>query len=367
MKDVIGMVNQRTPLYDEHVKLGGKIIDFHGWDMPLQYTRILEEHMAVRKAVGIFDVSHMGDIIVQGKDAVKFLEHMFPTRISILRPGEATYTAFLNEDGKIIDDTIVYRLGEDKFFFVPNASMIDIIFNWTISNKEDFDVDIINISQDIACIAVQGPKSPEVLRGLGLEFPEPFKFIEEKGNYGVNSITSNNSIIVSGTGYTGETGVELLVPSENASGIWEKVMKIVSGMSGLPCGLGARDTLRMEKGMLLSGTDFSQDRNPYECSISFIINNDSEYIGKKSLENRGDYVFRGFRLEGKSIPRAGSEVILNGEKIGVITSGTLSPILDSAIALGFVMRSRFKSGPSVQISVRGRLFDATMGKPKIVP
>lgn len=361
------MENRKTPLYDEHVKLGAKIIDFHGWDMPLQYTRILEEHMAVRKNVGIFDVSHMGDIIVEGKDSEKFLDSLFPTKISDLKEGEATYTAFLNDNGTIIDDTIVYRLGKDKFFFVPNASTIEIIFDWATKHKGDFDVEITNISQDICCIAVQGPKSPEIIDKMNLDFPEPFRFTERTGPYSTNKITGNNSIIISGTGYTGETGVELLVSSSDAAAVWSEVLKLISEYSGLPCGLGARDTLRMEKGMLLSGTDFNGDRNPYECSISFIVNNEGDYVGKKAIEDKGEYRFRGFKLEGKSIPRAGSEVYLDEEKIGVITSGTLSPVLDCSIALGFVQKKHIKSGPSVKISIRGRLVDATMGRPKIVP
>ncbi len=361
------MENKRTALYDEHVKLGAKIIDFHGWDMPLQYTRILEEHMAVRNNVGIFDVSHMGDIIVEGKEASAFLDHMFPTRISSLKIGEATYTAFLDQKGKIIDDTIVYRIGENKFFFVPNASMIDIIHNWVLENKGKFEVEITNVSDDISCIAVQGPRSEEVIDELGLKFPDPFKFIEIKGDYNTNKITGNNSVIVSGTGYTGEKGVELLVPSTNAPKMWERVIELIGKKSGLPCGLGARDTLRMEKGMLLSGTDFSKDRNPYECSISFIVNNDFEFIGKKAIENKGEEVFRGFKLNGKLIPRAGSEVFLNGNKIGTITSGTLSPMLDTAIALGYVKREFMKPGLEVDISIRGKMEKGTVGKPKIVP
>lgn len=361
------MEKRRTPLYDEHVKLGAKIIDFHGWDMPLQYTRILEEHMAVRNAVGIFDVSHMGDIVVEGKDSERFLDSIFPTKVSNLKEGEATYTAFLNDNGTIIDDTIVYRLGKEKFFFVPNASTIEIIYDWVGRHKAGFDVNITNYSPDVCCIAVQGPKSPDVVKKLGFDFPEIFHFVEKKGDYSTNKLTGNKSLIVSGTGYTGEIGVELLVPSEDGPRVWGKVMDIISEYSGLPCGLGARDTLRMEKGMLLSGTDFNNDRNPYECSISFIVNNDGEYIGKKAIEGKGNYRFRGFTLDGKLIPRAGSEVYLDDEKIGVITSGTLSPVLGSAIALGFVKRKYMKAGPSVKISIRDRKVDATMGRPKIVP
>ena len=361
------MVNKRTPLYEEHVKLNGKIIDFHGWDMPLQYTKILEEHMAVRKNVGIFDVSHMGDIIVEGKDSRGFLDRMFPTRISDLAPGEATYTAFLNEDGKIIDDTIVYCLEKDKFFLVPNASMIDIIYKWILKNKKDYSVNIKNISSDIACIAVQGPRSIEVIKEMGLEFPGNFKFKVFNGKYSNNKITGRNELIISGTGYTGETGVELIISANDAINVWKKLIEVTGKYSGLPCGLGSRDTLRMEKGMLLSGVDFNYDRDPYECSISFIVNNDSNFIGKDHISSNSKYIFRGFKLNGKSIPRAGSEILLNDRKIGVVTSGTISPVLDAPIALGFVNREDSKSGTHVSISVRGMLIDATMGRPKLLP
>lgn len=361
------MVNNRTPLYEEHVKLNGKIIDFHGWDMPLQYTKILEEHMSVRKNVGIFDVSHMGDIIIEGKDSSVFLDYMFPTKISNLAPGEATYTAFLNEDGKIIDDTIVYRLENEQFFVVPNASMIDVIYNWMLKNKKNYSVNIRNISSDIACIAVQGPRSIEVIEEMGIDFPGNFKFKSFNGTYSKNMITGKNDIIVSGTGYTGETGVELIISAKDAVNIWRKLIEIITKYSGLPCGLGSRDTLRMEKGMLLSGVDFNYDRDPYECSISFIVNNDSNFIGKDHISSNSKYIFRGFKLNGKSIPRAGSEILLNDRKIGIITSGTISPVLNTPIALGFVKREDSKSGTHVSISVRGMLIDATMGRPKLVP
>ena len=315
-----------------------------------------------RNAYGRQIDSFMSDIEIEGIGMYKAVFIRAPV---ISNPGKCEVLSSYN--GKIIDDTIVYRLEDNKFFFVPNASMIDIIFKWVSDHKEGFNMKLINISSEIACIAVQGPRSPEVVKALGLKFQEPFKFSEEIGNYSRNAITGNNSIIVSGTGYTGETGVELLIPSKDASRIWRDIMNILSNLSGLPCGLGARDTLRMEKGMLLSGTDFNLDRNPYECSVSFIVNNDSDYIGKEAIQDKGDYIFRGFKLSGKSIPRAGSEVLLNGESIGVITSGTLSPVLDSAIALGFVKRTHIKSGPVVQISTRDSLFEAAMGRPKLVP
>lgn len=360
--------NKRTPLYEEHVRLNAKIIDFHGWDMPLQYTKILDEHMSVRKHVGIFDVSHMGDIIVEGKDAASFLDRMFPTKISQLNDGEAVYTAFLNTDGNIIDDTIVYRVSKDKFFFVPNASMIDIIYNWVKKNSSGYDVTITNVSDDIACIAVQGPDSDKVMNDLGITYPGQFKFSQEDNKLASNSnrITNTKKLIISGTGYTGENGIEILCSSLDAVNVWKSLIQSIGKYEGLPCGLGSRDTLRMEKGMLLSGTDFHGDRNPHECAISFIVNNDGDFIGKTSL-TRGKQIFRGFILEGKIIPRSGNQIFIDGRNVGTVTSGTLSPILDRSIALGFIEREFSKPGTKVVIKIRDRDVQAEVSRPKMVP
>ena len=362
--------NKRTPLYEEHVKLNAKIIDFHGWDMPLQYTKIMDEHMAVRKHAGIFDVSHMGDVVVHGKDAEKFLDHMFPTKISDLENGHAVYTAFLNENGNIIDDTIVYRISNDKFFFVPNASMIDTIVSWVKKNSSGYSVNISDYSSDIACIALQGPDSIKVMASLGIKDPGSFRFEEMdsgKLKFSENKITGRKSAIISGTGYTGEHGIEILCSSKDAASVWETVLKEVKAVGGLPCGLGARDTLRMEKGMLLSGTDFHGDRNPHECAITFILTNDGEFIGKEGLSNPVREVFRGFITDSKIIPRAGNAVMSGENHVGNITSGTLSPVLDRAIALGFIDRKFAKPGSSVMIKVRDRDLNAMVSRPKMVP
>ncbi|HLH85639.1 MAG TPA: glycine cleavage system aminomethyltransferase GcvT [Thermoplasmataceae archaeon] len=360
---------RRTPLYNEHVKLGAKMIDFHGWEMPLQYGRILDEHMAVRTKVGIFDVSHMGDIIVEGSDALPFLLRVLPTDVSKLKSGEAAYTAFLNYDGNIIDDTIIYRLSEDRFFFVPNASMIDTIYKWISSHSHGFNVKLRNVSDDIACIAVQGPQSRRVLERLGFIFPESFKF-SYSNDYGKskNAITDDNSCIVSGTGYTGEQGVELILGNKEAVNLWRSLLGEISDIGGLPCGLGARDTLRMEKGMLLSGTDFNGDRNPYECSISFIVNNDHDFIGKNKLNNKQSReIFRGLILQGKLIPRHGYDIVSEGKKVGTVTSGTMSPIIGSPIALGFINRDYSKPGTEVGVNIRDNIVPARVSKPKMVP
>ncbi|OWP57032.1 MAG: glycine cleavage system protein T [Thermoplasmatales archaeon B_DKE] len=360
---------RRTCLYEEHIKLGGKMVDFHGWEMPLQYSRILEEHMAVRKAFGIFDVSHMGDIVIEGNDSIKFVDYLFPTKVSKLVVGQSLYTAFLTEDGIIIDDTIIYRLSENKFFFVPNAGTIELIYKWVMDHSTGFNVKISNVSYDIGSIAVQGPKAVLVLKEMKYSSPEQFKFSYEKSDH-VNKITGEKNIIVSGTGYTGENGVEIIGSNEDIVNIWQRLAKLLPRYSGLPCGLGSRDTLRMEKGMLLSGVDFYMNRDPFECSISFIVDTDHEFIGKEKLMKRkltDKEIFRGFILGDKSIPRAGFPVELNGKTIGKITSGTLSPILDKGIGLGFIDKQQLKPGMACEIKIREANHGATVSKPKIVP
>lgn len=359
----------KTALYENHVKLGARIVDFHGWEMPLEYGSILNEHMSVRKHVGMFDVSHMGDIKVEGKDAESFLDHMLPSDISSLKEGDAMYSAFLNDDGYMIDDTIVYRMKDDSFFFVPNASTIDIMYRWNMKNSEGYDVKIQNFSDKLSCIAVQGPQSIEVASSMNIDFPEFFKFSYTNSEH-ENAVTGTDSIMVSGTGYTGEKGFELIVPNEDAASVWNNVYGHVTTLEGLPCGLGARDSLRMEKGMLLSGTDFNSDRTPYESAVSFIVDSSKEFIGKENLMKKKEEqkdIFRGFTLDTKIIPRSGCSISNNGDIIGAVTSGTYSPILEKSIALGYISKGSVKKGDPVNIEIRNRKFTATVGRPKIVP
>ena len=362
-------MGKRTPLYDDHLKLNATMVDFHGWDMPMQYGKILDEHMAVRERAGIFDVSHMGDIVISGKDSEKFLNFMFPSDVSVLKDGTAIYTAFLNDDGNIIDDTILYRLSGTKYFIVPNAATTDVVLKWMESHKGDFDVTIENVSDYIACIALQGKRSEEILEKMKIKYPGEFKFYEVTSNdFSLNRITGNHGYIVSGTGYTGEKGVEFLVPSENASELWNKLLLFLRDIDGLPCGLGSRDTLRMEKGMLLSGTDFSSDRNPRECSISFILTNRGNFIGREGMErSQSQEIFRGIKIDGKIIPRSGSMVMAGDRIIGKVTSGTLSPVLGRSIALAFIDKNFSKSGTKVDVVVRDKRLPGEVSRPRMVP
>lgn len=359
----------KTALYEKHVELNARIVDFHGWDMPLEYGSIINEHLSVRHHVGMFDVSHMGDITINGKDSESLLNFILPSDVSRMKDGDAMYTAFLNNDGCMIDDTIVYRMSEDSFFFVPNASTTDRIYSWVNSHATGYDVKIENVSDSMSCIAVQGPESTEVAERLNIRFPELFKFhYQESGSR--NTITGNNDMIISGTGYTGEKGYEILIPNEKAPEIWDSLYREIKKLNGGPCGLGSRDSLRMEKGMLLSGTDFDSNRTPYESSISFIVDTSKDFIGQESLIKKKESqkeIFRGFILDTKIIPRTGSTILKGEEKIGEVTSGTYSPILEKSISLGYILKDRAKNGDMVDISIRERKFPAKVNRPKIVP
>jgi aminomethyltransferase len=359
----------RTVLYSEHVELGAKIIDFHGWDMPLEYTSIIKEHMSVRERAGIFDVSHMGDITVKGSDSENYLSSMLPTDVHSMKNGTAVYSAFLNENGYMIDDTIVYKIKDNEYFLVPNAATKDKIYNWMIKNKKSFECEITDHSDEIACIALQGPQTDQILRNMNLKRPDSFNFsyfdIDNK-----NSLTNTKQGILSSTGYTGEIGVEFIIPVENAVKIWKDLIKDLEKIGGLPCGLGARDSLRMEKGFLLSGTDFNEDRTPYEGSISFIVTNNKEYIGKKELEEKRKKqvdIFRGLKMKGSGIPRSGNSVFDRDKEIFKISSGGYSPVLKKGIALGFVPKNYSTPGTELSIEIRSKKEPVVVTKPKIVP
>lgn len=359
----------RTVLYGEHVALGAKIIDFHGWDMPLEYTSIIKEHMSVREKAGIFDVSHMGDITVRGPDSEKYLSGMLPTDMHTLKNGMAVYSAFLNEKGYMIDDTIVYKIKENEYFLVPNAATKDKIYKWMLKNKKSFNCDIVDHSDEIACIALQGPSTDNILKKMNLKRPDSFNFSYFNIDY-LNSLTNTKQGILSSTGYTGEVGVEFIIPVENAVSIWRILINELQKIGGLPCGLGARDSLRMEKGFLLSGTDFNEDRTPFEGSISFIVTNKDNYIGKKELEEKRKnqtVIFRGLKMIGSGIPRSGNSVFDKDKEIFKVSSGGYSPVLKKGIALGFVPKDHSAAGTELTIEIRSRKEPVVISKPKIVP
>ena len=356
----------RTILYEEHVKLGAHIVDFHGWDLPLYYSQIITEHLAVRNNVGIFDVSHMGDIVVDGKDSELYLNHMLPSDITKLNAGECIYTAFLNHDGKIIDDCILYRVSEDRFLIVPNAAMKNRILSWMLENVSDYNITITDLSDEIGCIAVQGPRSQDLISTIGFDFPQQFRFVLNDFNH-TNSITGKNDVLISGTGYTGEKGVEIIGPNLSILHIWKNLMKYIDEFNGKPCGLGSRDTLRMEKGMLLSGSDFNENRTPYEASISFIVSNQDNFIGKEKLVSKPIEIFRGFISTDNGIPRSGDKIQSDGLIVGNVTSGGYSPSMSKGIALGYINRKFSDIGKEVEIIHSNKKIGARISRPKMFP
>ena len=313
----------QTCLHDNHVRLGAKMVDFAGWHMPIQYNSIVSEHNAVRERVGIFDVSHMGQIFVSGKDASSFLSYVTTWDINKLSDGDCRYCHILNNDGQIIDDTIVYTFSNQDYMLVPNASMISKVFDWLNLNSSNFEVNIYNKSDEFFCLAVQGPESLRLLRQYFNLSITPFKLIK------------SDNLIISGTGYTGEKGYEIMGPISESQKIWESFLE----MGAIPIGLGARDTLRLEKGFLLSGTDFNGSQTTLESGYSWVIDWNHDFIGKESLTVQKEGAYKslsGILLEERGVLRPGLEVYFEGEKMSELTSGSLSPILKRGIGLSYL-------------------------------
>ena len=328
----------KTCLHDNHVRLGAKMVDFAGWHMPIQYTSIVSEHNAVRERVGIFDVSHMGQIFVSGKDASSFLSYVTTWDVNKLSDGDCRYCHILNNDGNIIDDTIVYTFSNQDYMLVPNASMISNVFDWLNLNSSNFEVDIYNKSEEFFCLAVQGPESLRLLRQYFNLSITPFKLIK------------SDNLIISGTGYTGEKGYEIMGPISESQKIWESFLE----MGAIPIGLGARDTLRLEKGYLLSGTDFNGSQTTLESGYSWVIDWNHDFIGKERLlvQKNGEYeCLSGILLEERGVLRPGLEVYFEGEKISELTSGSLSPILKRGIGLSYL---DIPIGSTVNVSIRNK-------------
>ena len=329
---------RRTPLSTHHRALGAKMVDFAGWEMPIQYSSIISEHKSVRENVGIFDVSHMGQIFVKGPDSVKFLSYVTTWDMERQKDGDCRYCHILNEKGHIIDDTIVYTIAADEYLLVPNASKINKILDWLLNNSDDFDVTIKDLSDIYFCLALQGPEAPRLL-GQHL-------------NTSVNSFQLKilDDIIVSGTGYTGELGCEIIGPLDKLEFHWEALVD----MGAIPIGLGARDTLRLEKGYLLSGQDFKGTESTLETNYAWVIDWDHDFIGREALVSQKQNKYSklsGILLEDRGVLRPGCSVFYNDNKISELTSGSLSPILKKGIGLAYM---DLDIDSKITVEVRGK-------------
>lgn len=345
---------KKTKLYSVHEKLGAKIVEFAGYLMPVQYSSIISEHKAVRNSVGIFDVSHMGEFKVKGKEALGLVQYVTVNNASKLNVGRAQYSAMCYPDGGIVDDLLVYKLADDEFMLVVNASNIEKDFDWIKQNNK-FDTDVINESDDYSLIAVQGPDSKKVLdkisnKPIDLEFYHFF-----------HAEIAGIQMLVSRTGYTGELGFELYFLGDEsiAEKVWNAVMEAGKEFDIQPAGLGARDTLRLEMGYCLYGNDIDQTTNPLEAGLGWITKlKKGDFIGRDVLLNVKE---KGVKrklvpmiLEEKAFPRHGYKIVKNEEEVGHVTSGTVSPVLEKPIALGYVKSEFAKEGESVEIQIRNK-------------
>lgn len=353
--------NKRTSLYDIHVHAGAKMVPFAGYEMPVQYSGIVKEHMAVRNSVGIFDVSHMGEFEVTGEGALEFLQLMTLNDVSKLELGQAQYSGLCYEDGGMIDDLIVYRF-PDKYMLVVNASNIEKDFDWLDSHKPT-DVKLKNISEETALIAVQGKNAKEVIEKLtetNLDKIQYYRF--ESG-----SVSGKNAII-SKTGYTGEKGFELYLNSADAPDVWNDLISAGEEFEILPVGLGARDTLRLEMCYCLYGNDIDKTTNPLEAGLGWITKlKKGKFIGSDSLKAQKEEGLKrrlvAFKMEKKAIPRHGYDILKDDNLIGEVTSGTFSPVLQAGIGLGYVTAGNHEVGTNLIIDIRGRNQSAQIIKP----
>ena len=343
------MENKRTCLYDKHVKLGALISPFGGFDMPIQYSTIIEEHEAVRNDCGVFDVSHMGEVTVKGKDAERYVQHIFTNDVSKISDGQILYGMMCYEDGGTVDDLLVYKMAENDFFLVINAANIDKDWQWMQDNAKGFDIDLVNRSEDYGQVAVQGPNSEKVVEEvLGLE-------CKELTFYTVKTI---GDVIISRTGYTGEDGFEIYASHNFICECWDKLIE--SGRCK-PCGLGCRDTLRFEVGLPLYGDELSAEISPVMSGLSMFCKFDKEeFIGKDALaKQKAEGVERrviGIELEGKAIPRHGYAVLKDGEVVGEVTTGYHSISTDKSVCMALVKTEHAKLGTPLDVQIRKKTF-----------
>lgn len=348
---------KKTPLNEVHRELGGKMVDFGGWDMPVQYPAgVIAEHLRTREYSGLFDVSHMGEIHVDGKDAISFINSLTTNNVENLVDGQAHYSALTYENGTVVDDLLVYRFGKEKLFLVVNAGTQDKDWEWINSHRGDFDVDLRHASVEYCQIAIQGPKATALLQTLTDTDLANIKYYHFTSG-DVDGVSS----IISRTGYTGEDGFEVYADASKAVQLWNKFLD--AGDYGseegiLPCGLASRNTLRLESGMSLYGHEISDEITPLEANLGWICKLKTDFIGRDALlAQKAEGLKRklvGFEIKDRGIARDGFDVFVNGEKVGQVTSGSPAPYLKKNIGLAFVPVEFANIGQEIKIDVRGR-------------
>ena len=341
------MTSRRTPLYEKHVELGAKLVDFAGWEMPVTYEGIREEHSAVRTFAGMFDVSHMGEVEVEGPGALAFLQRALSNDVAAIDPGGAQYSCLCDEDGGVLDDLFAYRLGGDRYLLVTNAANHEADLAWLGRWSREFDVSVRDVADRYAMLAVQGPHARRIVAAtLRIDLPSRMRV-------GTVQI-GGRPALACGTGYTGENGIELLLDPEVATPIWAELLD--AGV--VPCGLGARDTLRLEVCFPLHGNDLGPDRNPVEAGLGWCCREETGFVGSQAVararaEGTAERLAP-FRIEGPGIPRQGNPVLAGGEPAGIVTSGSFSPSLEVGIGMAYLRSDLAEPGTEVEIDVRGK-------------
>ena len=350
---------KRTPLFEVYKDYGAKTIDFGGWDLPVQFSSIKEEHEAVRTKAGLFDVSHMGEIEVKGTDSLKYLQKMMTNDISKLKNSGAQYTAMCYENGGTVDDLLVYKIEDDHYLLVVNASNIEKDFNWLQEHAEG-NVELKNLSEDMAQLAIQGPLAEKVLQKLAGTNLSDIRFFKFQQDVDLNG----KKALVSRTGYTGEDGFEVYCDAQDAVALWIEILEAGKEEGVLPCGLGARDTLRFEANLALYGQELSPEITPLEAGIGFAVkvNKEADFIGKEVLKNQKENgvprKLAGIEMIDRGIPRHGYPVYKGEELIGEVTTGTQSPTLKKNIGLVLIKKEYAEPETELEVEIRGKRLKA---------
>jgi len=350
---------KRTPLFDSYKLYGGKTIDFGGWELPVQFSSIKEEHEAVRTKAGLFDVSHMGEIIVRGEDSLTYLQSILTNDVSKLQDGQAQYSAMCYEDGGTVDDLLVYKIAANDYLLVVNASNIEKDFNWMLKFKAG-DTSVHNVSDSYGQLALQGPLAESVLQRLTEEDLSEIGFFK----FTTNVKLGGHEVLVSRTGYTGEDGFEIYGNPTSIVALWDDILEEGKKDGVLPCGLGARDTLRFEACLALYGQELSKDISPLEAGIGFAVKlkKEDKFIGQEALVKQKDSGIPrklvGLEMIDKGIPRHGYSIFKDGHQIGEVTTGTQSPTLKKNIGLGLIDSKFNELGTEVEVEIRGKRLKA---------
>jgi len=349
---------KKTRLHSCHKQLDGKMVEFFGWEMPVEYSGIVSEHLAVRFQAGLFDVSHMGEILVTGPQALDFIQYLTPNNAAKVNPQKAQYSAFTTPSGTFVDDLLVYCLAEERYLLVVNAANTDKDYAWISSHTEAFDVTVKNVSDSYSQLALQGPKSVEILQPLtGLA-------LAEMGSFGVGfGAVAGVDAMVSRTGYTGEDGFEIYTTAVNPDEIWDAILKEGNRYEIKPIGLGARDTLRLEACLMLYGNDIDDSTTVLEAGLRWIVKfKKGDFLGRDALlQQKQSGLTRklaGFELIGRGIARPHYPVFIGGEKVGEVTSGTYSPLLKKSIGLVYLPFEFSETGNEFEVEIRGKLVKA---------